>query len=254
LAPFVSFLCPTYNRYPRHGHLLEEAVESFRRQTYPAALRELVVLNDTPGQALTCQEENVLVVNLDRRFRTLGEKRNALVALSRGDVLLCQDDDDVSLPNRAEQAVRMLEGRCYWNPRHYWFAVGRGGEPARLEAPSSLGYAHNASAFTRQGFVDAGGYPFTSGDEDMHMDARLRKPQAGPPRVRDGLHGLAPEDWPYVYRWGVSPHHLSGRRDLQAHYDEIGERPVQGGSFEVVPRWRHDYQVLAQEAVARMKR
>ena len=49
-VPLVSCICPTYNRPPRHQHLLEEAIASFLRQDYPN--KELIVLNDCPGQEL----------------------------------------------------------------------------------------------------------------------------------------------------------------------------------------------------------
>jgi glycosyltransferase involved in cell wall biosynthesis len=50
--PFVSCICLTYNRAPNHLHLVGEAVESYLRQSYPADRRQLLILNDTPGQEL----------------------------------------------------------------------------------------------------------------------------------------------------------------------------------------------------------
>ena len=40
----------------------------------------------------------VQVVNLPRRFRTVGEKMNAAVALASHDLLFVWDDDDLFLP------------------------------------------------------------------------------------------------------------------------------------------------------------
>src|SRR5205807_6800276 len=66
----VSCLCLTYGR----GRLLEEAIESFLRQDWPGP-KELIVLNDHPDQELVIDHPEILV-NLPRRLRTLGEKRN----------------------------------------------------------------------------------------------------------------------------------------------------------------------------------
>lgn len=246
-APFVSCLMPTYNRFPKFSHLVGEAVESFLRQDYPADRRELVLWNDTPGQILTCAIPGVVVLNT-QRFATLGEKRNALVAVAKGDILLPWDDDDISLPNRVSQAVQNLEECDYWNPRHYWF--WNDGHPMNgpvgLQIPDNLGYAHNCSAYTRRAFRLVSGYPATSGDEDQKMDARLRHSQLL--KIRDGLGKLTPKEYPYIYRWGVSPRHLSGRSDLARHYAEIGEDYVNHGTYEVVPRWRKEYHSLVLHA------
>src|SRR5688572_15193909 len=83
--PLVSCICPTYGRPPDHQHLVEEAIASFVNQTYPN--KELIVLNDCPGQTLVCNAPGVRVVNVPERFPTLGDKRNAGVGLSRGQLI-----------------------------------------------------------------------------------------------------------------------------------------------------------------------
>jgi cellulose synthase/poly-beta-1,6-N-acetylglucosamine synthase-like glycosyltransferase len=65
----VSCVCPTYNRPPHYHHLLEEAIESFLRQDYPN--KELIVLNDCPGQELICDGPGVRVVNVGERFLSI---------------------------------------------------------------------------------------------------------------------------------------------------------------------------------------
>ena len=67
--PLVSCICPTYNRPPSHKYLVEEAIESFLRQTYPN--KEMVVVNDCPGQDLLCDAPDVRVVNVPERFPTI---------------------------------------------------------------------------------------------------------------------------------------------------------------------------------------
>src|SRR4051812_11161203 len=99
----VSCLCLTYGRVP----LLEEAVECFRRQSWDGP-KELIVVNDCPQQTLLIDDPYVHVFNLSRRLRTIGEKRNLSVALSAYDFLLNWDDDDLYLPWRIEEAMKVL--------------------------------------------------------------------------------------------------------------------------------------------------
>ena len=72
--PAVSCFCLTYGR----PELLEEAIFSFLQQDY-AGPKEMIVLNDYADQVLTFDHPEVQVVNVPRRFRTLGEKMNAAV-------------------------------------------------------------------------------------------------------------------------------------------------------------------------------
>lgn len=93
--PAVSCFCLTYGRH----RILEEAIQSFLQQDY-AGPREMIVLNDYADQTLAFDHPEVQVINLPRRFRTLGEKLNAAVALASHDLLFVWDDDDIYLPHR----------------------------------------------------------------------------------------------------------------------------------------------------------
>jgi glycosyltransferase involved in cell wall biosynthesis len=231
--PMISCICGTYNRPPTHQHLLEEAIESFLRQTYPH--KELVVLNDCPGQELVCDAPGVRVVNLDERLPSLGDKWNAAIDLSRGELIALWNDDDISLPNRLAFSLERLGDGDYFNPRRYWFWDANG-----LHSDHSMGYAHNASLFTRAAFEAVGGYPSISLGDDAAMDAALLEKME---RVVDPLRGypeLAPSEWFYIYRWGVNPVHISGSAD-ESFYQELGTRPVTAGRFHLSPHWEQDY-------------
>jgi glycosyltransferase involved in cell wall biosynthesis len=253
----VSCLCPTYGRAPERLWLLEEAVESFLRQDFPAAGRELVILNDHPLQLLACDAPGVRVVNATNRYPSLGAKMNALVALAQGDVLMPWEDDDVSLPGRITQAYdRICASRtitAYFNPqRSYFFAKAAAGpEGAGWHTTHPHGVCHNASAFTRRAWEAVGGYADTSKGHDTDMDRRLKACPAVAvmPRLPDD-----PDEWTFVYRWGVSDFHLSGQHDMERAYREYGERPVEPGTFVIRPHWREDYAALARGAAARHPR
>lgn len=234
--PGVSCLCPTYGRFPHEAHLLEEAVESFRRQDYAGPL-ELVILNDCKQQRLGCELPWVRTVNWPSRFHSLGAKYNALVGLARHDVLLPWEDDDISLPWRVSQAVRHLGGGGYWCPGFSWFLDGAG-----LHQEHQQGVNHNASAFTRDAWRSAGCYPELSGRQDAALDAALSR------LFGRGVPLGHPAAWSYVYRWGVSSCHLSGNPDHDAAWKYFGALGVQGGEFTLAPFWRKDYEALCREA------
>lgn len=227
----VSCITVTYNRPPRHQWLIEEAIQSFLVQDYPE--KELIVLNDCPGQRLVCDAPGVTVVNWPRRFRTLGEKRNAAIALADGYALLPWDDDDIMLPWRISMSVRQLAGADYFNPSRYWFIDSTG-----LHHDHSHGLAHGCSIFTRRAFEKVDGYPPTSSGADLALDRTLRRTAGVTLAV--GAE-LAADDWYYVYRWGVSPVHLSSRGPGNDWYEEIGRQPVEPGLYVLRPHWRDNY-------------
>jgi glycosyltransferase involved in cell wall biosynthesis len=225
--PMVSCICPTSGRPPVHQHLLEEAVESFLRQTYPN--KELIVLNDCPDQELFCDAPGVRIINVAARYSSLGEKYNAAIAMARGALIAPWEDDDISLPWRLSLSVEQLGEATYFNPRSYWFW-----DEAGLHADHQVGYGHNLSLFTRAAFDAVGGYPPVSGAQDAAMDALLCR------RDTVGAKRISPDEWFYIYRWGVSPHHLSGATNPNA-WQEIGMQPVEPGQFTLRPHWRQDY-------------
>ena len=244
--PLVSCICPTYGRPPDHQHLLEEAIESFVRQTYPH--KELIILNDCREQELVCDAPGVRVINISERFPTLGDKYNVAVLFARGALIAPWEDDDISLPWRLSLSVERLDRAAYYNPLYYWFLDREG-----LHADHNMGIAHNLSLFTRAAFDAVGGYPASSGAQDLHMDIALRStvPWIGPAKARFGKwamrHQLAKgkkltqDEWFYIYRWGVSPTHLSGEVSPEAFYRTFGEQPVRSGRFLLQPRWLNDY-------------
>lgn len=231
--PLVSCLMPTYGRPPERLWLLEESVECFRRQTYPEDRRELIILNDAAGkgQLLTCDVPGVRVVNRAGRYRYLGDKINALALRARGDLLMLWEDDDISLPWRIESSVALLGDAPYLNVKRSWFMSGDD-----LTWEHNHGVCHNCSIFTRQAWAMVGGYE-PRHDYDAPMDAvlaRLPGAKVSPlPR---------PEDWWYLYRWGVSDFHVSAYYPNQGpKWKERGEMPLVADVFDIKPRWRQDY-------------
>lgn len=228
------FLCPTFGRPPLYLHLLEEAVESFRRLLIPPGwTAELLICNDAPEQQLSCAVPGVRILNLPKRISDLGSKYNYCIETAPADVYLPAEDDDISLPHRLLQAVdRLGDGSGYFNPQASWYWDQNG-----LHSRHSHGVLHNGSAFQRSAWERVGGYPECSGDQDARMD-RLLKSRV---RVARPLSPSNPAEWSYCYLWGRSDCHLSGNGNHQAAWEAEGKKQRVAGEFEIRPKWHRDY-------------
>lgn len=228
--PTVSFLMPTYGMCARKPQLLDEAVYWFTRQTWPNV--ELVILNDAPGQLLECPTPGVRVFNWPHRFNNFGDKRNMLTLLASGQVCCPWDDDDISLPNRAEVSTSQLEGYDWWAPKE-WFYCERGKEPER----SGNGWAFFCVAFRRDSFL--GRHPrvnkFEDRDAQMYASKHLR--------CNTGLYPYRPT---YCYRWGYHPNHWSGFPDMNDAYDK--NDAGRSGKFAITPNALDDWVSLTSRA------
>lgn len=263
----ISCLCPTYNRYPQLGFLLEESVECFLRQDH--ADKELLILNDTPGQKLRFDHPQIRIFNSERRLPDLSAKIQYLLDRAHGDVFCRWDDDDLSLPWRLSYSLARLGDEPEWRPENFWFASGNdvlvagndvlvARNPAPWKEDHHPGNSHIMAIFRRAAIDLIGGrYPAGfSGGEDLTFNRLLAEAghprssaQETPPRGE-----LVPtEEMFYVYRWGTGSRHLSGvsdgsARPHQAHWDALGRLPVERGAFTIQPHWRCNYTLLASES------
>lgn len=222
----VSAICLAYD-LPRRQTILEEAVESFLRQTYGS--KELIIVNDTPGLVIVCDQPEVRVIDVPP-CRTLGDKYNAGILAARGELICSWDDDDISLPWRMTLSVELLGDADYYNPKAYWVDYGE-----RLLHEVRTGYAHNASLYRRSAWEQVGRYPSREdGSQDAAMDSALQS------RVATVLGSGRIELTSYIYRWATGLHHGSTGPAIP--------RPSGTGRFELRPHWRRDYTRLTVAA------
>lgn len=233
----VSCLCLTYGR----PALLEEAVESFLRQRWDGP-KELVVVNDHPEQQLVYDHAEVLVVNLNRRLRTLGEKRNLSVALARYEHLLAWDDDDIHLPWRIAETMRGLAGGDFYKCPQVWQTSEGAFETHIYDGDL---YYHCTAAFTRHLFEQVGGYGCLNGGEDLDFEHKVRLYPSTKRHWR--VTRLPPERVFYVYRRWHGHYHASGVHDLKTI-----EPAVRKGRYELRPKWRLDYCEEVSKLAARI--
>ncbi|HFK5799469.1 TPA: glycosyltransferase family 2 protein [Enterobacter hormaechei subsp. oharae] len=111
-TPFVSVVCPTWNRRAFLPYLLY----IFQYQDYPADKRELVILDDSEHS-----NEDLIAMMVDPAVCTvryvhsperldLGKKRNMLNEMAKGEYIICFDDDDYYPPNKISAQVAAMQG------------------------------------------------------------------------------------------------------------------------------------------------
>jgi len=225
----IACLCCTYNRPEQ----LPEAIESFQRQTYPLDKRELIVLDDA-GQYNEQTGPGWWLLSLGKRFRTLGEKRNACAALASPDVdaFAPWDDDDIALPWHLEAMAAVLESGVPWSrPDEVWID-----RRTWLERKQTGGLFHGSWGFTREAFLSVGGYPAMQSGQDQALAGRFK---------RAGIRVASPGGEPsYIYRWFTHPgaKHLSAMGE--GGYERRGEeRVVREAS--VNSTWQRDWEAMA---------
>ena len=134
---------------------MPHAIESFLRQDYP--VRELVILDDAGQYPASLRGHRWQVVSIATRFRTLGEKRNAVAALasSDADILAVWDDDDIYLPWHLSAMVMALAEHDVAIPSFCYIEDHKG-----LRQTKTKGLFHPGWAFRRAAFDQVNGYPF----------------------------------------------------------------------------------------------
>src|SRR5215470_348934 len=178
--PAVSCICLTYGR----PEVLEEAIYSFLCQDY-SGRKELIVLNDYAGQHLTCDHADIQVFNIPKRFRTVGEKMNAAVALASHDLLSVWDDDDIYLPHRLRFSVAHFDHtQGFFKADQGWFW-----NHGHLSGPEKNAF-HSGSCWLRSVFDAVRGYAAEGSGHDQLFEQRLAQHFPGATRP----YPIQPED------------------------------------------------------------
>ena len=246
VAPPVSCMCLTYGRPPQ---LLEEAIESFLRQDYQGE-KELIVLNDLPQQKLRFEHLDVQIINVGKRFRTVGEKRNACAALCSHDVLFVWDDDDIYLPWRISFSMEMMgrDRHFFKSARSFMLSNGIVTGPLR-------NLFHSSSCWNRSLFEEVQGYPPMGSGQDLEIERKFAHAL--------GLKRLA-SDIPleriyYIYRWaGTESYHLSwyGKNNKSEDvvdyiFQRLESGEVPAGEIHLKPHWKVDYVAIVAQYLQR---
>ena len=178
---------------------MREAIAHFMAQDYPAERRHLLICDDG-NQLPASKSDNISVISLPTRFRTISAKFNfmARAAFNRGAEIICVwEDDDVYLPwhiSAAEHALRSGPGA---KPSHVWSDY-----TGSVQIEKADGRFHASLSMSRKAFDRIGGWPNTQrADFDQQLIAAL---------AACGIVNTVTAQYPpsYVFRWSSTgtPH------------------------------------------------
>ena len=156
--PLVSCIMPTKNR----REFVPKAIEYFLRQTYPN--KELLVMSDGGNwvRDLVDDVPSVRLLEFLLPFSTLGAKRNACVAETKGDLIAHWDDDDWYGPERlADQVGRFAfgVGTEVCGIEHPLFYDLRTGRSFKYQYRGTGGYLYSATLMYTRGFWARSPFP-----------------------------------------------------------------------------------------------
>ena len=215
----ITAFCPTLNR----PGLLPRLIACFERQTYQNC--ELIILDDG-GQYENQHGDRWELISVPRRFRSLGEKNNACVALASFDSegIVKADDDDIYMPWWMESMAEALSRNPFVQPRKAIDFVD--GEWVQIETfnrkqPDRFAY-HGCWGYRRDFFKEIGGYRAEYAGDDQELDRRVKAKG-----VRSV--GLAEQYQPFY--WYNRP--LPGRISMRGGNEDAYRRT--GAPFTYVP-------------------
>lgn len=195
----IAVACCTYRRPKSLGQM----IACFEAQDYPADLRELVILDDA-GQYDDQRGDGWRLHSIRSRFRTLGEKRNAVTSLVSPDTeaIAIWDDDDIYLPWALSATAAVLTESCWSRPGQ---VLVRSRQNHRIIRKPAGSLFHGGWGYRINAFHAAGGYPAMNNGEDQAFARRMR--DAGYESADPCQSGFAPF---YLYQWKGGQHNLSG--------------------------------------------
>lgn len=213
----VLVITPTYGRLPLLGRLLA----SFLSQTYRD--KELVIVNDDKNITLVCNYPDVTCINMNKKI-LIGQKKNLATNIGYHDLYMPHDDDDIFLPERISNHVRLHLSRpdinMYRNTKSY---ITYGDD--FMVDNSTL----NAISYTRKGWFESLGYthPTNCGEDGQFLDSM------------PFLYQTANlDELDYVYNFGGMNYHLSSTPDNTIEriaIKQLKELNITNGIFTIIP-------------------
>ena len=185
----ISFMVPTWKR----PHLLEEALESFLRQTNENC--EMVIINDDPTIKYEFDHPRVKIHNVPK-FTKFMEKLKFGFDACRYTHMYRLDDDDLLLPNACDTALREIHANPdfdHYNAAQHWY-VG-----VNQVDHNGLGSAVNTGNIFAKKFIDWldwANAPEPPGEDQWMV-------------YYPDIKHYEFEEVTMIYRWGVSPAHLT---------------------------------------------
>lgn len=219
----ISILTLTYQR----SHLLEEAIQSYLQQS-DRTDSEMVIVNDCPNVEYRIDIPNIKIINLNKRFSSVGKKLEWGFKQCKGDYIYRLDDDDLLSPYALDLQREYREAHpnkeIYRCQKHYFFSQNK------YEGLSDA--VNNGNCYSKE-YVNRIEFPDKSIGEDneitffhnadMHIGNTLR--------------------YSMIYRWGMGVYHISGMGDRpnEEIYERVDNSNTEEGIIYLKPNFKEDY-------------
>jgi len=243
--PFISCKCITYGRVA----LLEEAIESFIKQDYPADKCELIIVNDYPLQELFYEHPQVKIYNLNITFGIIGNKENYAVERCQGELIAVWDDDDIAMPNHLQNIAKYFKEDT--NLLHWERGVFYNNK--QISAIGGLG--NSGIVYSKEAWYSIGKSPIENAGGDMSLVVALRDLDTS--KV---VNAAPPDDEvSWFYCWAHRSYHQSGEgtdddskpniviRNSEYIESERIKGNIPTGSIILQPHWNVDYKQQLKE-------
>ena len=216
----ISVLTLTYQR----KNLLEEAMFSFLVQDYKED-SEMVIVNDSPDVEYEYDHPKIKIINLNKRFSSIGSKLEYSYQKCGGDYIFRLDDDDLmmnfALSNTAKSINENPDYELYRPHSHYLFFNN---EFERINVGTNTGNVYSKKYLDRVVFPDK----MVGEDIDITFGNNVKSFKM------DEIH--------LIYRWFKREnknHYHASRENNQA---EVDKRLVfEKGKIILNPHFDEDY-------------
>lgn len=194
----ISVVTLTYRRHK----FLEEAIQSFLLQDFDG-VAEMVVVNDCPHVTYEIDNDRVRIINLNKRFSSIGKKLEYAMKQCKYDHVYRLDDDDLltswALSQTAKYITENPDYDIYRCKSHYLYTNniynGIGGS------------VNNGNCYSRE-FINKIDFPDVSIGEDSEItfgrNAKIYTIDTDLPSM--------------IYRWGMGTTHISGIGNYDSDY------------------------------------
>ena len=222
----ISVLTLTYQRH----EILEEAIGSFIESGwFPDS--EMVIINDSPLVQYVPDDEmlgaNIRVLNVPKRFDTIGEKLEFGIKQCKGNYVYRLDDDDLLAPYALSTAVEAILDNpgfdIYRSRTHYQFW-----DDKFVKVTDSI----NTGNVFYKGFINRIKFPKKTADEDAALIFEL------------GASIYTIEEPTMIYRWNRNTYHISTGLHLPIENRLTGNTSItehEQGSIVLTPKPTHRY-------------
>lgn len=193
----IICLCPTYGRHP---NLLNNTIQLFKNQDYPAEKRFLLIFDDASTFRNCWGDRWALTTGKSKM--DLPAKYNRMVVLAdqffpSWDAVAVWEDDDVYFPNHLSTCAAAMKDHDFHYPTHIYSTYDNG------QKEETGGRFHASIAMRKEFLKRIDGWPDTlRADFDQQMIAKLMK---------NGSRGVVSDEPTFCMRWGDTLHnHASG--------------------------------------------